>query len=121
MAEKLFKDVDLLFEGKPRWTSETQTVGLKIPEFLKKIEEKEDFDSPRFKLSGVEFCISVKPGSEFIQVAVLNCSKKNQTTSGTIFLGFGDSICHWEMKEVPAGAWVGNPKLDLGQEPRGCF
>ena len=66
MAEKLLKDVDHLFVEKPTWSSETQTVGLEIPEFLKKIEEKKVVESPRFKLSGVEFCISVKPGSEFI-------------------------------------------------------
>ena len=60
MAEKVFEDVDELFEeGKPTWTSLTKTIGMKIPKFLEKIEEKKIVFSPRFKLSGEEFCIKV--------------------------------------------------------------
>ena len=62
MAEKLFEDVNQLFEEKPQWISETETVGLKIPDFLKKIEEKKVVISPKFTLSGVEFHIRVRPG-----------------------------------------------------------
>ena len=56
VAEKVFEDVDELFE---EWTSLTKTIGMKIPQFLEKIEEKKIVFSPRFKLSGVEFCIKV--------------------------------------------------------------
>ena len=56
VAEKVFEDVDELFE---EWTSLTKTIGMNIPQFLEKIEEKKIVLSPRFKLSGVEFCIKV--------------------------------------------------------------
>ena len=68
MAEKLFENVDQLFEEKPMWTSETRNVGLKIPDFLKKIEEKKVVLSPKFNFSGdtdgVDFELRVKAGSE---------------------------------------------------------
>ena len=86
MAEKLFEDVDKLFERKPTWTTVTETIGVKIPGFLKKIEEKKVVDSPRLILAGVEFCIRVAPGKidpEFIWVSLRNCSEENQTTSVT--------------------------------------
>ena len=104
MAEKLFEDVEEMFEGKPTWSSDTKIVGLKIPEFLKKIEEKKGVDSPRFKLSGVEFYIKVTPGCdypEFIRVSVVNCAKEIQTTSVTFLDGSGKKI-GWKMDEVKA-------------------
>ena len=58
-----------------------------IPEFLKKIENKEIVNSPRFKLFGNEFNIAVWPGNvnpQFTSVFLMEGRKmKNQTTSVT--------------------------------------
>ena len=104
MAEKLFEDVDELFVGKPTWTSETKTVGLEIPEFLKKIEEKEIVKSPGFKISGVEFYIRVAPGLDdpefvFVSVDLVNGSNEVQTTSGSFLEGTG-ATASWKMTEI---------------------
>ena len=92
MAEKLLGNVDELFVGKPTWFSENKTVGLEIPEFLKKIEEKKIVESPSFKISGVELFIQVKPGEddpEFISVYLMDGSKGKEvpTTSVTFLEG----------------------------------
>lgn len=112
MAKNLFEDVDQLFE-ETTWTSETETVGLKIPGFIKKIEKKKTVNSPKFMLSGVEFCIRVVPGydgSEFIRVSVVNCSKENQTTSVTFLEGSG-AQSGWEMMEIRANRNRGFPEF----------
>ena len=94
------KQVDELFVGKPMWTSETKIVGIEIPDFLMKIEGKENINSPHFKLSGVELYLKVKPGSHFISVFLWNGSKEDQTTSFTLD---GSGVEHsWKMKKIAA-------------------
>ena len=113
MAEKLLEDVDELLSQKPMWTSETKTIGLEIPEFLKKIEKKKDVKSPRFKISGVEFYLWVTPGfndSEFIRVDLMNCSMETQTTS-VIFLEGSGARDSWKMHEVVADKGWGCPEF----------
>ena len=113
MAEKLFEDVNELFVEKPTWTSETKTVGVEIPEFLKKIEEKKSVVSPRFKLSGVEFSILVTPGcddSQFIRVELKNCSTEDQTTSAS-FLEKSGARKSWKMLGIKAKLNMGCPKF----------
>ena len=105
MAEKLLEDVDELFVGKPTWTSETKTVGLEIPKFLKKIEEEETVTSPRFKISEVEFYIKVSPGNddpEFVSVDVLTGSEEPPTTSVSFLEGTG-AMASWKMREIKKG------------------
>ena len=93
------------------WTSETQNVGLKIPDFLKKIEEKKVVLSPKFNFSGdtdgVDFELKVKAGSEnpqFISV-FLFASKEDQITSVTFLEGSG-ARASWEMAKVLLpGGW----------------
>ena len=103
MAGKLFENgVDELFVEKPSWTSNTVTIGIEIPNFLKKMEEKKIVDSPSFKLSGLEFYVQVQAGTEknpeFIGVFLFNCSKEVQTMSA-IFVEGGMSW-KFEMKEI---------------------
>ena len=93
MAWKLFENgVDELFVEKPSWTSNTVTIGVEIPNFQKKMEEQKIVDSPRFKLSGLEFNIQVKAGTEkdpeFIGVFLQNDSKEAQTTSVTLIKNY---------------------------------
>ena len=105
MAEKMLEDVDELFVRKPTRTSETKTVGLEIPEFLKKIEEKEMVLSPQFKISGVDFHIRIAPGDDdpdFTSVALVNGSNEVQTTSASFLEGTGASMS-WEMREIKIG------------------
>ena len=105
IAEKLLDDVDELFVGKPTWTSETKTVGLEIPKFLKKIEEEETVTSPRFKISEVEFYIKVSPGNddpEFVSVDVLTGSEEPPTTSVSFLEGTG-AMASWKMREIKKG------------------
>ena len=113
MAEKLLEDVDELFSQKSMWTSMTKTVGVEIPEFLKKIEEKKLVESLEFKISEVEFFIRVTPGyqdSEFIRVDLMNCSKEKQATSVTFLQGSGAAVS-WEMIEVPGDKGRGCPRF----------
>ena len=110
MAGKLFENgVDELFVEKPSWTSNTVTIGIEIPNFLKKMEEKKIVDSPSFKLSGLEFYVQVHAGTkkypEFIGVFLFNCSKEVQTA---IFVEGGTSW-KFEMKEI----WLGLGCLDF--------
>ena len=114
MAENLLENgVDELFVEKPSWTSNTVTIGVEIPNFQKKMEEQKIVDSPRFKLSGLEFNIQVKAGTEkdpeFIGVFLQNDSKEAQTTSVT-FLVSGEED-RWEMKEIRANGGWGYPKF----------
>ena len=107
MAGKLFENgVDELFVEKPSWTSNTVTIGIEIPNFLKKMEEKKIVDSPSFKLSGLEFYVQVQAGTEknpeFIGVFLFNCSKEVQTMSA-IFVEEGGMSWKFEMKEI----WLG--------------
>ena len=101
---KLFENVDELFVKKPTWTSVTKTVGIQIPEFLKKIDKKEKVKSPRFKLAGVEFYIRIFPGihdSEFVGVDLVNSSNEDQTTSVT-FTAESGIKGSWRMETVTA-------------------
>ena len=105
MVKRLLEDVDHLFVGKPTWTSETTTVGLEIPDFLKKIEKKENVMSPRFKISGVKFYMRVAPGlddPEFVGVDLIIDSEEVLTISGSFLEGTGASIS-WEMTEMKIG------------------
>ena len=107
----LFEDVDELLEEKSISTSTTKTVGMKITEFLKKIEEKKSVESPRFKLDGSEFYIWVKlseENPEFIGVFLVNVSKKDQTTSFTFLEGSGarESLKMKEIKRFKANGFV---------------
>ena len=119
MAEKLFEDVDQLFvkNSMTPWTSETKTIGVEIPNFLKIIEEKKDVDSPRFKFSGngVDFFIRVEPctlNCDSISV-FLHASKADQITSVTLLEGSGTRRS-WEMTEVLLpGGWGWEKFLSL--------
>ena len=106
MAEKLFEDVDELFQEKPRWSSDIKTVGLEIPEFLKKIEDKKTVESPTFQLPGAAFYIKVAPGSEFTRVELVNGSKKAQTASVTFLEGSG-AQCSLKMQEIKVNHCLG--------------
>ena len=53
MAEELLEGVDELFEENSTSTSKIKSVGMKISEFQKKIEEKKTLYSPRFMLDGL--------------------------------------------------------------------
>ena len=111
---KLPEDVDELFVQKPTWTSVTKTVAIESPEFMMKIEKKENVESPRFKLAGIEFYIRVKTGdycyngTEYIGVGLINCSKEDQTTSVT-FTEESGAQESWQRKTIKA--WWGSVKF----------
>ena len=116
MAEELLENVDELFEEKSTSTSKTKSVGMKISEFQKKIEEKKTLSSPRFMLDGFEFCIHMKlqPSCEkypeFISVYLKNCSKKDQTISLNLVEGSGAQE-KYKMKEIKVGGSLGFPRF----------
>ena len=56
-------------------------MGIEIPDFLMKIEEAEEAQSPRFQLARVEFYIRVETGSAFSLVSLVSCSDEDQTIS----------------------------------------
>ena len=85
-----------------------------------KIDEKMVVNSPRFKLSGVEFSIRVAPGFndfEFICVTLINCSKESQTTSVTSLEGSGVEKT-WKMDECKANSSWGFPEFLSHEEFR---
>ena len=111
---KQYEDVDELFVEKPTWNSETKTVAIEIPEFLKKIDKKEIVvSSPKFKLAGVEFCIKVTPrnkDTEFIRVALANCSGEDKTTS-VIFNEESGVERSWQMVTIGVNYEYAFPKF----------
>ena len=81
---KKYEDVDELFVKKLTRTSETKTIALEIPEFLKKIAGNETVTSPKFRLAGVEFCIFVKPGTRKVLVGLVNCNIANEDQTASV-------------------------------------